>query len=392
VDQFFNGKIPDAISKGKFSLNVRLRYENADNDATQTAHAFTLRPRFGFTTAPTYGFQAMIEGENVTSLGSSDNYNQAGLNPVAAPRAVIADPTGTEMNQAWLSYSNADWKTIVKGGRQRIVLDNHRFVGDVGWRQNQQTYDAAIIENKSIQDVTAMYGYLWNVNRVFGDRHPAGDFESSSHLINVSYSGWEFGKFTAYSYLLRFDNAPAASSATFGGSFAGGYTFDKDTNTKINYRAEYARQVDYGNQPLAGGYEADYYNLELGGEYRRINFGGGYEELGSDGGRIGFATPLATLHAFNGWADVFLATPANGLRDTYVKASTALPRGIGLLAFYHSYEADRLGADLGTEFDVQLTRKFGKLFTGTLKWAKFNRDSTAFADVEKFWFQVDLAY
>jgi hypothetical protein len=390
VDQFFNGKIPDAISKGKFSLNVRLRYENADNDATQTAHAFTLRPRFGFTTAPTYGFQAMIEGENVTSLGSSDNYNQAGLNPVAAPRAVIADPTGTEMNQAWLSYSNADWKTIVKGGRQRIVLDNHRFVGDVGWRQNQQTYDAAIIENKSIQDVTAMYGYLWNVNRVFGDRHPAGDFESSSHLINVSYSGWEFGKFTAYSYLLRFDNAPAASSATFGGSFAGGYTFDKDTNTKINYRAEYARQVDYGNQPLAGGYEADYYNLELGGEYRRINFGGGYEELGSDGGRIGFATPLATLHAFNGWADSFLATPAAGLRDVYVWAGAKLPGNIPVKVVWHQFYNDTGGGDLGHEWDAVISKALGKNWTVLAKYAAYS--GTVIPDTHKFWAQLEFNF
>ena len=36
-------------------------------------------------------------------------------------------------------------------------------------------------------------------------------------------------------------------------------------------------------------------------------------------------TPLATLHAFNGWADMFLTTPANGLQDLYFRASYTLP-------------------------------------------------------------------
>ena len=33
----------------------------------------------------------------------------------------------------------------------------------------------------------------------------------------------------------------------------------------------------------------------------------------------GFNTPLATLHAFNGWADRFLTTPVKGLADTNIK-------------------------------------------------------------------------
>ena len=39
-----------------------------------------------------------------------------------------------------------------------------------------------------------------------------------------------------------------------------------------------------------------------------------YESLEGNGAR-GFSTPLATLHAFQGWADVFLNTPADGVDD-----------------------------------------------------------------------------
>ena len=52
----FGGKIPEAFTKGKFSLNVRLRYEFAEQENLDASNAFTVRPRFGFTTAPVIMF------------------------------------------------------------------------------------------------------------------------------------------------------------------------------------------------------------------------------------------------------------------------------------------------------------------------------------------------
>lgn len=144
LDQFFNGKIPDALAKGKFNLNVRLRYEQADETGvgpiTKDSYAPTIRTRFGYTSAPLYGFQAMVEGVNTSVLGPEHNYNAAGSNGQAA-RPVVADPPLTRVDQAWFGYSYTNLFTG-KVGEQRIVLDNHRFIGDVGWRQNMQTFDA----------------------------------------------------------------------------------------------------------------------------------------------------------------------------------------------------------------------------------------------------------
>ena len=116
----------------------------------------------------------------------------------------------------------------------------------------------------------------------------------------------------------------------------------------------------------------------------------GREVLGADN-NVGFKTPLATLHAFNGWADLFLATPAAGLRDTYVKAAVSLPGAVALLAFEHWYETDATGAALGTEFNLQLTRKFGKAVTGLVKYADFRRAGTGCPHVQKIWAQVEFA-
>ena len=117
---------------------------------------------------------------------------------------------------------------------------------------------------------------------------------------------------------------------------------------KLNVLASYANQSDYGANPVS--YSADYFNLELGAAVAGFSLSAGYEELGSDGGAAAFQTPLATLHAFNGWADMFLTTPATGLRDYYVKLGKslkvpALP-GLNAAVVYHEFDSDFGGAEL----------------------------------------------
>jgi len=374
----------DAFAQGKASLHARLRFERAEQTALRDSDGLTLRTRLGYTTAAWRGWKFSAEAENITAA-DADAYNQAGLNPGGAGRAVIADPEGTEINQAWAAYTSG--KTTATLGRQRLVLDNHRFVGDVGWRQNQQTFDAFSVQDKTLEQTTFTYAYVWQVNRVFGDKHAQGDFESASHFAHASYAGFKAGTLAAYAYRLDFDNSAANSCTTFGASFAGATPLTEAV--KLAYRAEFATQSDYGSSTL--NYTTDYVALELGltGKPGALTFG--YENLGSDNG-VSFRTPLATLHAFNGWADLFLTTPANGLRNTYVKAVANLPEGFGFTGFYHWFKADRLGADYGTELDLMLSRKFGKAVTAAVKYARFDRELLTLPDVTKFWLQLEFAY
>lgn len=375
--------IGEAFSKGKISLNVRARYEGVDQVGLRDAEAYTLRTRLGFTTAPLHGFKAMVEAENIASP-APDRYSQAGLNPGGAGRAVVADPESTEINQAWLGFTTG--QTVVTAGRQRLVLDNVRFVGDVGWRQNAQTFDGITIADKSVEKLSLTYGYLSRINRVFSDDHPQGNWDSDSHLFNASYAGFPIGTLTGYAYLLDFDNAAVNSSSTVGASLTG--TPALNENLKLSYRLEYTAQSDYGSNPQ--NYSTDYYTGEIGLVAKPGSAAVGYEVLGTDN-NVGFKTPLATLHAFNGWADVFLATPNAGLRDTYLKVGANLPAGISFLAFYHRFETDT-GIDLGEEWDLQLSRKFGKYFTGLVKYADFQRDSVTVPEVRKVWVQVEFSY
>lgn len=360
----------------KPTLNARLRYEAAEQGGLHDSAALTLRTRVGLIATFAPGLALAVEAENITA-GDGDAYNQAGLNPGGAGRTVIADPETTEINQAWLRWPLGD--TTLTAGRQRLVFDNARLVGDVGWRQNMQTFDALVLQNQSFEHATLTYAYLDRINRVFGRDHAQGRWRSDSHLLNVRFHG-----FAGYAYLLDFAGPAAGNAcATYGGSYEGVRALSEES--KFLYRVEYATQRDHGSSPLR--YTADYYAFELGVSGRPGLLALGQETLdASRGGR--FRTPLATLHAFNGWADAFLNTPAEGLRDTYLKASVQLPAKISLLGLYHHFTSSRGGTGLGDEFDLQLSRKLSAHFSTLIKAARLDGGSTT-PDVRKLWLQLE---
>ena len=196
--------LTESITGGKASLDVRYRYEYVTQDnALKDANASTVRSRLGYATDPYYGVGALLEFENVSIVGPED-YN-SGTNGKTGYAAII-DPKGTEVNQAYLSYAALP-ATLLKYGRQRIILDNQRFIGNVGWRQNEQTFDAFSAVNKSLPSTTLTYAHLSNVHRITGT-----DMDMSSDVFNVNYSGWAPGSLGAYAYFLDYTAAAARCS------------------------------------------------------------------------------------------------------------------------------------------------------------------------------------
>jgi hypothetical protein len=292
---------------------------------------------------------------------------------------VIADPDATELNQAYLSYSG--WPaTLLKLGNQRIKLDNDRFVGNVGWRQNEQTFDAFSVVNKTLPETTLTYAYLNKVNTITDS-----STDIKAHLLNAAYAGLPLGTLVGYGYLLEYPDSPATSTKTFGVRFSGKTAVN--TGWKLLYAAEYATQSDYREGSAA--IDADYSLLELGVEVRGVTAQLGYELLGDDSA-FGFQTPLATKHAFNGWADKFLVTPANGLEDIYLSFGTALA-GAKIALVYHDYAADRGGAEYGSEWNTQIAKPFGKHYTLGAKYASYDADAFA-TDTDKFWIWGEVRF
>ncbi len=378
--------IIEAITKGKAKLSFRLRNENVDQDGfADSANALTLRSRLKYTTGTYKGFSGVVEVENVYALDNSYNSTINGR----TNKPVIADPKSTEINQAYLAYTGIEGATLL-AGRVALNLDNQRFVGTVGWRQNDQTYDMVGAILKPMDKFTLTAGYVWNVNRIFSDDHPFGNLDTDSFVINGKYSGLGFGNLTAYGLFIDLNN-PAVyglSSQTIGVRFDG--STEISDNMKLIYEAEYATQSDYKDNPLS--FNANYYHLMGGVKAGGITAKIGYEVLGSDNGTASFQTPLATLHKFNGWADKFLSTPTNGLTDFYVSAaykfgSESALKGLNLAAIYHDFNSDFGGIDYGSEINLVANKKFGKNYYGQLKYADYSADTLA-TDTRKIWVTI----
>jgi hypothetical protein len=376
--------VGQALRESDFIVDVRARFEAVDQGGfAESAEALTNRLRIGFQTAPLKATAFLAEGVVIDDL--VDDYNSTTNGQAQYP--VVADPADfAAINRLALINKSLD-KTTLTFGRQRIVLDDQRFVGNVGWRQHEQTFDGLRAQWAGTGlkvDLT----YAAQVNRVFGPDSPQGKWEGDFVLANVAQT-LRVGTLTLFDYYLDVDDTAAASSNTLGAKLTGSKPIGKITG---NYALAYARQGEAGANTTD--LDTDYYLLEGGIGFKKVGVALGYELLGSDG-TAGFATPLATLHAFEGWADKFLATPAAGIDDTYVRVT--LPFGkrgvftnVNATAVFHDFSADVGSVHFGEELDLQVVARTEKLAL-TLKYADYRADALL-TDTDKLWLSVDFAF
>ncbi|WP_256596196.1 alginate export family protein [Aquipseudomonas alcaligenes] len=391
-------ELSNLFTQGKPILDARYRFENVDqNNDLRDANAQTLRTRAGFQSGQWYGLSGLLEVDNVSRIGD-DAYNSTRNGQ--KEYAVVADPDGTEVNQALLRYDHKLGSAVL--GRQRINLDNQRFIGSVAWRQNEQTFDGALTQLKPLDGLTLSYAYLDQVNTVFGPDNGRYDnvtnpanIDGHSHLINAQYVFIPQLTATAYSYLLDLDNiavAPTAAEGTLSSQTSGLRL--NGVVAGVSYALEYAQQKDYGDNPLE--LDSEYYLAELGYTLKGVQLKAGYEVLGGDNGsgNRAFQTPLATKHAFQGWADQFLTTPADGIEDAYVGVTAPLLGGT-LQAWYHDFSTEQGSDEYGNEIDLSYAHPIPgvKGLVGLLKYATYDSDDKArTVDTDKVWLQLQYTY
>ncbi|PAU82164.1 hypothetical protein CK501_03160 [Halovibrio salipaludis] len=380
--------VTEALSNGETNLDARYRYEFVDQDGFEKdAGASTLRTRLGYRTGEISGFTGFLEAEHVTRLGG-ETYNST-INGVQN-RPKVIDPEVAEINQAWVRYEGLV-DTRMTYGRQRFFLDNHRFIGTVGWRQNEQTFDGLTVVNESLPDTTLTAGYLYNANRIFSDASPNGNAPMDTGVLNARYDGLGAGSLTAYTYLLSYENAPGRSTRSHGLRFSG----ETETGEELDalYTLEYAHQSDYDDNNAD--FDVDYYRVEGGVRAAGVTAKVGQELLGSDGGNVAFETPLATLHAMNGWTDQFLSTPDQGLEDTYASLATTVS-GVSLKAIHHRFDSDEGSAEFGSETGFVASWSPDETYTLGAKAALYSADNNDpnpdRTDTDKAWLWVDASF
>jgi len=375
-------------------LDARLRWENVDQQGIgRQADAVTFRLRAGAELTSS-DWSLLAEGE--ATAAPVERYD-SGLNDKTF-YPLVADPENIELNRLQLQYQGLR-KTLITVGRQRVNLDDQRFVGASGWRQNEQTFDAIRLEHGDSKGFKADLIYSWSVRTIWGiDGQEARQQAIGGNNVFATVSHpTPVGTLSGFAFLVDQDEVAVQgfrlSSQSYGVRLAGSRTLS--STAKLNYTLSYASQSDWHRNP--NNYRADYWLGDIGVEFGPAKLGIGHERLGAVEGLpfTSFQTPLATLHKFQGWADKFLITPPNGIRDWYGGAGYGWKKIAGLDAInatlaYHHFKSDRLGLHYGKEVDVMLSAK-KRGWTATAKLAAYDADDLA-TDTRKLWLQLEWAY
>lgn len=416
----------DSIMQGKPMTSFRLRYENVNQDGYQPANligattatpnnptrnnqlkdaeSITLRSLIGWQSAPFHNFSFAGQVINVSKF--KDDYNDStngtlinGVSnqPNNVQYAKIVDPDDTDINQLFVDWTGIK-NTRVRLGRQQINLDNVRFIGDIGFRQVMQVFDGVTVLNKSIPDTEIYAGHIERVKQITTELRSDGALEiiNAKYRISPTESLVGYGYFSGFSDLglgrAWFGNAPLAGGGTKNGTanqnadqgnkvlglrLDGVHKIDDDW--KALYTAEYAKQTNYsgGDSRI----DAHYYKVGGGAAYGNFTLRGDQELLSSNNSTYAFQTPFGTNHLFQGWVDKFLATPLEGMQDSFITA-TYKYKDFLFFADYHLYKSDENfhtvgsgantnGNKFGTEWNAAVTYNVNKNIMTKLEYGRF---------------------
>lgn len=373
-----NSAAADALKQSSVSAQFRYRLENVDEDkALHNATASTLRSRLTLNTGSWRNSKALLEIDNVSSIGG-ERYNST-VNG-HGHYSVVADPTGTDINQAAVIISpNQDAQFTL--GRQRINLANQRFIGSVGWRQNEQTFDGVRYNQKVASNWQLDLATLHNANRVFGPKGSAADLHGRFNLATLNWQLLPTQQLSAFVYDFNFDRLQARDSSTQGLDYSGNLS----ALPQFKWQLALASQKDAHQAPVDLSHH--YHRIDLSYNFGPFTGKVWQERLAGDG-NTAFQTPFATLHAFDGFADLFLTTPNQGVRDNALEFSLPL-NSTKLAVSYHQYDSDAGSQQLGSEVNATLAWDPTPQLNLLVKLAQYNADSHA-VDTTKVWFMASF--
>jgi hypothetical protein len=380
----------EALIGGKLLLNLRPRYEFVDQDGKpEDAKAFTVRSLIGWETKPWHSFSLTAQAINVSRIGSKD-YNDQAAQAAASRFPLVADPNESDINQLFVDYTGLP-KTRIRAGRQAIKIDNVRFIGNVEFRQVMQVFGGVLVENKSLPNTEFLLGHMERVKSI-----NATERKAQVEILHAAYRWSPNDSVIGYAYLQDDPKLAGAaanvndlSNRILGIRFDGAHPFSE--KFALLYTAEYAKQDDYADGDAK--IDADYYHVGIGPRwgdwYLRLD----QERLASNDGQYAFQTPLGTNHLFQGWADQFLTTPRQGLRDTFLMAGGKLGK-VQLLAEYHRLKSDVGGIDFGDEVDFSAAYPFMKQLLGKVEYADYQAGDAAGGkrDTTKIWLTLIYNY
>ncbi|MBM4341832.1 MAG: alginate export family protein [Deltaproteobacteria bacterium] len=327
------------------------------------------RARIGMAAAHTSGTKVVVRFQDVRVWGEETH---ASGQPVLSNGAL-----GMDIHEAYALVPLGVQGLSLQLGKQEIILDQHRIVGNLDWTMRARRFDAARLRYaQDAWDVSGFAALITERDAVDGDGHVpaggAGDVYFGG--VHGKYAVGKIAKVSLMSLARKNDTAVKTANELrlTEGLFAEGKVAD------VSFMAEFYQQLGHlGDKDISAsmlGVRAAY-SLPAPGTPTVGLF---FEDLSGDGNAPNaFELNYGTNHRWYGEMDYFLAfgkdTLQRGLRDMGVtlSASPAAGLSVGLdvhLFATHALAGDALKAagdkqpetDLGKEVDVRLLWKFQK--------------------------------
>jgi hypothetical protein len=360
----------EAAPQAVLRVETRARYEWADDantDPASEALTIRVRPSLELAFSPQISLLGEIEAIAAVLPGQRNGF----LNGTGAP--AIADAEVFELNRLQIEWAPVETLSLTLG-RQRISLDDERFIGTVDFRQNQQTYDAITGAWQLPGNAVLHAGYIWRVGRVLGPDRPDGVFESDSVFANLAVPV-PGGQASLYHYDFDLDDRAGSRShlRTTGISWRGRRLIG---DLGLAWELAFARQAQAGRTPV-------FWRAGASIDRGELEFAVRLERLGNDDGTA-FQTPLATLHRFQGAADLFLVTPPQGITDFEARAiwrigSLGPARATSLALQFNRFDpatgSGRLGEEWGAELATSLAGNRLSLAASAYRADRFASDT-----------------
>jgi len=242
------------------------------------------------------------------------------------PQLVGNENFAVSVHEAWAEAALFE-NVSIKAGRQELVYDDSRILGNVGWAQQGRSHDIALLKFKS--EVEAHLGFAFHQN----SNRTNSDFDGADAYKNMQFL-WVNKKMDKVAVsLLALNNG-----VVLAGDEGQETVFSQTIGTHVKYKASDALNFAFnayyqgGNVVFNGASTAlAAYNILAEANYKpgKIKWTFGYELLSgndvTDASKLQSFTPLyGTNHKFNGFMDYFYVGNHMhnlGLADIYLKGT-----------------------------------------------------------------------
>jgi hypothetical protein len=333
--------------------------------------------------------RVIVEGIHANQVDPHFNDNPGNIN--GSPYPLLPDPRYTGMNRVYIEYQGVQ-DTRIRAGRQRVRLDNQRWISDNDFRQIPQLFDGVETVYTGFAN-TELYGaYFGRVRTTSGTTN-----ELNLTLLHAAWNPLPGQSLSAYGYFHDqaqngaftgfADNSYRVTGVRWTGSAAPWFGW---TAIDVPFEAEFAAQRAH-----AGGdsrIDANYWRVGGGVAWHETVARIDHEVKESNDGHYGVQMPLTDFYAFNGWTLHFFNTPRQGLRDSWVTLRQGW-RDFTLYSEYHRFRSDYGSLDFGHELDAGLTYAWNENAALRFQHARYDPGaSTADPRIRKTWITFTWKY